>query len=229
MKPRYLQLTPQIGELVWQQSPTDDLLAMQLAYIQLLEHHFGDKLIEFRQGFTRISLRWKEETDHRDFQKILSDLNPVPVVLPEKTWEIPVCYHESLAFDLEAFCKTKGLTLDQLMAIHTGSTYRIHFFGFLPGFFYLNGLPEILHSPRKATPSLSVPAGSVAIGGAQTGIYPCQSPGGWHCIGQTPIPLFDPKSKPPVWAKSGEQIQFRSITLEEFNNWSDANSFFKQP
>lgn len=227
MKPSYLQLTPQIGELVWQQSPSDDLLAMQLAYIQLLKQHFEDKLIECRQGFTRISLMWKEESGHRDFKKILSDLNPEPIALPEKTWDIPVCYHESLAMDLEAFCKTKGLTLDQLMALHTGSTYRIHFFGFLPGFFYLNGLPELLHSPRKSIPSQSVPTGSVAIGGAQTGIYPCESPGGWHCIGRTPISLFDPKSNPPVWAKPGEQIRFISISLEEFENWSESNFFPK--
>lgn len=226
LKPSYLQLTPKMGELDWQYYPSDDLLAVQLGYIKLLQDLFSDQLIEWRQGFTRISVVWKEETGHHQFQKLLSILDPEPVKLPEQTWEIPVCYDESLGSDLVSFCDEKELSSDQLISFHTEPTYRIHFFGFLPGFFYLNGLPEILHSPRKAIPSLSVPTGSVAIGGAQTGIYPCQSPGGWHCIGRTPITLFDPKSSSPVWAKPGDQIKFKPISLKEFENWSDANCFF---
>lgn len=228
LKPSYLRLTPQMGELIWQQSPSDDLLAVQLGYTKLLQDHFSDQLIEWRQGFTRISVVWKEETSHHHFQKLLSNLDPEPVKLPEKIWEIPVCYDESLGFDLMSFCEEKKLTPDQLISLHTGPIYRIHFFGFLPGFFYLYGLPERLHSPRKSILSQSVPAGSVAIGGAQTGIYPCQSPGGWHCIGRTPIALFEPMSNPPVWGKPGEQIKFIPISLEEFENWSDANCFFKK-
>ena len=216
MKPFYLQLTPQIGELVWQQLPSDDLLAMQLAYIQVLQHNFEDKLIECRQGFTRISLVWKEETGHYQFQKLLSNLDPEPVKLPEKTWEIPVCYDESLGFDLMSFCDEKKLTTDQLISLHTGPIYRIHFFGFLPGFFYLHGLPERLHSPRKSIPSQSVPAGSVAIGGAQTGIYPIESPGGWQLIGRTPVKTYDVNRKEPILFKAGDSICFVPITKHEF-------------
>jgi inhibitor of KinA len=91
----------------------------------------------------------------------------------------------------------------------------------LPGFFYLNGLSTRLHTPRKSVPLLTVPPGSVAIGGSQTGIYPMPSPGGWHIIGRSPISFFDTKQPNPVWAKPGEQIQFEPISASQFQNWKE--------
>jgi KipI family sensor histidine kinase inhibitor len=143
-----------------------------------------------------------------------SNINVLP--LPEKVWEIPVCYNQELGKDLNALSKSKSISFEEVINLHTIPIYRIHFFGFLPGFMYLNGLDPALHFPRKSVPDRKIEPGSVAIGGAQTGIYPNESPGGWHVIGKTPTILFDQNENPPVFAKPGEQIKFLSISLEEF-------------
>lgn len=229
MTPAYLEITPLLGELVWEESPSDELLSWQLGYLTQLETQFADQLLEIRQGFTRISLVWKRKEFQKEFKTSLFEHSITPPPLPEKIWELPVCYEGPYSPDLAELAKLKKLTPSQVIQHHSSPIYRIHFFGFLPGFFYLNGLPEILYTPRKAVPSLSVPKGSVAIGGAQTGIYPNESPGGWHLIGRTPISLFDPSFDPPVWAKPGEQIQFKPISTEEFESWSEPLFHFKKP
>jgi inhibitor of KinA len=88
--------------------------------------------------------------------------------------------------------------------------------GFTPGFPYLGGLPEALHTPRRPTPRTRVPAGAVAIGGAQTGIYPFETPGGWHLIGRTPLRLFNPQGRPPSLLQAGDRVRFRRIAPAEF-------------
>lgn len=138
------------------------------------------------------------------------------IPLPNRIWEIPVCYASETGRDLEALAKAKNISQKQLVDLHSQSLYRIHFYGFLPGFMYLNGLNEKLHSARKPVPDRAVPAGSIAIGGAQTGIYPSSSPGGWHLIGQTPISLFDTRQVTPVFASVGDRITFIPISLIEF-------------
>ena len=229
MRPQYVEITPVLGELVWEESPSDELLSWQLGYLAQLESEFADQLLEIRQGFTRISLHWKQQEFQKEFKISLPELSIAPHSLPEKIWEVPVCYEGPFTPDLLKIAELKNLTPSQIIQLHSSPRYRIHFFGFLPGFFYLNGLPKELHTPRKAVPSLSVPKGSVAIGGAQTGIYPNQSPGGWHLIGQTPISLFEPSLDPPVWAKVGEQIKFNPISLKEFEQWSEPLFHFKKP
>ena len=148
-------------------------------------------------------------------ESILSELHLKP--LSTNCWSVPVCYSSATGRDLEALSEAKKMTPSDLILLHTAEEYRIHFFGFLPGFMYLNGLPKELHTPRKKIPDLAVPAGSVAIGGSQTGIYPSESPGGWHLIGRSPISLFDPTSIPPVWAKPGENLKFSPISKREFD------------
>jgi inhibitor of KinA len=88
--------------------------------------------------------------------------------------------------------------------------------GFTPGFPFLSGMPAKLATPRRATPRKEIPAGAVGIGGAQTGIYPLQSPGGWNLIGRTPLRLFDSKQNPPALLRAGDRVRFRRITHEEF-------------
>jgi inhibitor of KinA len=141
--------------------------------------------------------------------------------LSNAIWQVPVCYDPDYGQDLNSLAESKNLSLSELIQLHSEPLYRIHFFGFLPGFFYLNGLPPLLHTPRKSVPLLAVPAGSVAIGGSQTGIYPMQSPGGWHIIGRSPLIFFDSKQPIPVWAKPGEQIEFVPISAAQFQNWNE--------
>jgi len=104
---------------------------------------------------------------------------------------VPICYDAAVAPDLTAVCSALSVSIEQLIQIHTEPKYQVAMLGFLPGFAYLNGNDQRLVLPRKATPELSLPAGSVAIAGLQTGIYSLSSPGGWHVIGRTPLKLLD--------------------------------------
>ncbi len=101
-----------------------------------------------------------------------------------------------------------GLTEKQVVELHASVDYVVWFLGFQPGFPYLGGLPEQLATPRRDEPRLLVPAGSVGIGGAQTGIYPLATPGGWQLIGHTPLPLFDPHRDEPVLLRPGDTVRF---------------------
>jgi KipI family sensor histidine kinase inhibitor len=110
--------------------------------------------------------------------------------------------------DLIAVAAHAGLSEAEVVALHAGAAYRVAFVGFQPGFAYLSGLPEALHMPRRAEPRTRVPPGSVAIGGAQTGVYPAASPGGWQLIGQTDQRLFDPAADEPSWLQPGDVVRF---------------------
>ena len=221
MKPNYQILSPCLGELVWPASPSDELLSYQLAYLNHVQINFKDSLVEVRQGFTRVSLVWKNLNSQQNFIRLLEDILLAPVVLPTKIWLVPVCYDPKYGQDLIQLAEVKNRNPMELIRLHSDPLYRIHFFGFLPGFFYLNGLDPLLYSPRKSVPSSAVAPGSVAIGGSQTGIYPMQSPGGWHIIGRSPLTLFDATQPTPVWAKPGEQIQFVPISSSQFDNWKE--------
>jgi KipI family sensor histidine kinase inhibitor len=129
---------------------------------------------------------------------------------------IPVCYDLSLAPDLPALAEHCGVSIEQVIALHTRPSYRVYFLGFKPGFPYLGGLDARLRMPRKASPRISVPAGSVGIGGEQTGVYPQSGPGGWQIIGRTPARLFDIDREPPCLLQAGDRVTFQAITLEEF-------------
>jgi len=130
--------------------------------------------------------------------------------------EIPVCYEEEFAPDLEEVARRTKLAVSDVVRLHHSAEYRVHCIGFMPGFPFLGGLPRALATPRRATPRKLVPAGSVAIGGAQTGVYPTNSPGGWNVIGRTPIQLFDAERRSPALLKAGDRVCFRAITRAEF-------------
>lgn len=132
------------------------------------------------------------------------------------TWEIPVCYDEEFGVDLISFSKEKKLSIPQIIRLHSEQIYTVFFIGFLPGFLYLGGLNSKLFIDRKTTPNLNVKKGSVAIGGEQTGIYPQDSPGGWHIIGKTPIELFNANVNPPCFIKSGDMLKFKPVDKLEY-------------
>ena len=132
--------------------------------------------------------------------------------------EIPVCYEAEFAFDLDDVAKHSQLSLREVVDLHSGIEYRVGCIGFTPGFPFLAGLPKQLATPRRATPRKEIPAGSVGIGGAQTGIYPLRSPGGWNIIGRTPLRLFDPNQSPPTLLRPGDRVRFRAIGWKEFES-----------
>jgi KipI family sensor histidine kinase inhibitor len=121
---------------------------------------------------------------------------------------IPVRYGGADGPDLLEVSRLTGLTVPEVIAAHSGASYEVRFVGFSPGFPYLSGLPEKLHMPRRETPRKSVPAGSVAIAGAQAGIYPVRSPGGWNVIGRTDLVLFDAAKDPITTLAPGDRVRF---------------------
>ncbi|WP_373974629.1 5-oxoprolinase subunit PxpB [Chitinibacter sp. SCUT-21] len=124
------------------------------------------------------------------------------------TVEIPVVYGGNAGPDLEFVAEQASMSVQQVIEAHCTPLYQVLCIGFLPGFPYLAGLAPVLHTPRRAEPRSQVPAGSVGIGGAQTGIYPCSSPGGWHLIGRTALTLFDANANPPCRLQAGDRVRF---------------------
>lgn len=129
---------------------------------------------------------------------------------------IPVCYEAPYGPDMSAVCAHTGLSQSRVIELHCKPDYLVHMLGFTPGFLYLGGLAPELECPRKEKPALRVAAGSVGIGGAQTGIYPQSTPAGWQIIGRTPLTLFDPQRENPFIAGPLDRIRFVSVNAQEF-------------
>jgi len=136
-----------------------------------------------------------------------------------KTVEIPVVYGDDYGPDLEWVAAYHKITPQEVIRLHTAHTYQVYMIGFTSGFPYLGEVPEALFTPRRETPRTHVPKGSVAIAQKQTGIYPVQTPGGWHIIGWTPVRLFDPQADPPSLLVIGDRVKFHAIAAEEMENW----------
>lgn len=134
-----------------------------------------------------------------------------------RTIEIPVCYGGDLGPDLAAVAALAKISSEEVIKRHSRADYLVYLVGFAPGFAYLGGLPKELATPRRSTPRTQVPAGSLAIGGAQTGIYPLASPGGWNLIGRTSLRMFRPEENPPVLLRTGDHVKFRAIPRAEFD------------
>jgi inhibitor of KinA len=138
-----------------------------------------------------------------------------------KTVEIPVCYGDEFGPDLEEVATIHRLTTNRVIELHCSRTYHAYFLGFAPGFAYLGELSEEIGTPRLANPRRGVPAGSVAIAGKQTGIYPFSTPGGWRLLGRTPLPIFQTNRKPMQLISIGDQVRFRPISRQQFITWSE--------
>lgn len=151
---------------------------------------------------------------------ILRGRNPVRPQEPNaRLIEVPVCYEPEYGLDLEVVSQFSRLSPNEIARRHAAGDYRVRCVGFTPGFPYFEGLPKILATPRRASPRVAVPAGSVAIGGAQTGVYPLPSPGGWNIIGRTPLCLFDAARNPATLFATGDRVRFVPITADEFQRW----------
>ena len=150
--------------------------------------------------------------------------------LPEggRIISIPVCYEDQeFAPDLEKVCAHAKMTKEEVIRLHSASEYLIYMMGFLPGFPYLGGMDERLNTPRLESPRTKIPAGSLAIGGAQTGLYPVESPGGWNIIGRTPLKLFDLSRNPQFLYRAGDKIRFVPISRQKFDSF-DEKSWLKE-
>ncbi|WP_236897907.1 5-oxoprolinase subunit PxpB [Clostridium beijerinckii] len=130
--------------------------------------------------------------------------------------EIPVCYGGEFGQDIEQVAKINNITVDEVIKIHSEGKYLVYMIGFAPGFPYLGGMSEKIAAPRRESPRIAIPAGSVGIAGMQTGVYPIETPGGWQLIGKTPLKLFDLKRNSKSLLKAGDIVKFYPISYEEY-------------
>ena len=180
--------------------------------------------IECVPAYGSLTVYFNEHVSASGVRSLLSDLSAkvsnISLATEGKQISIPVCYDPSLGTDLPWVSSHLNLSLEEIISLHTSVVYRVYMIGFIPGFPYMGTLPEQLEVPRKQTPSMKIPAGSVAIAGKQTGIYPAEVPGGWQVIGRTPLKMFDPTKSPCSFLNAGDIVQFKPITLETFNQYS---------
>lgn len=185
-----------------------------------LQAQSAGRVLGWSAGWTTLLLQY--DVCKTDTRQLRAWLEPIllawqqaaqDVSLPLVQHEIPICYDGE---DLAWVAQICHLTQQQVIELHTQATYWVGAVGFAPGFAYLGGLNAQLALPRRATPRLSVPAGSLAIAEEQTAIYPQSSPGGWHLLGRCPWALFDPHQEQPCLLQLGDRVRFYAITAEEF-------------
>ena len=156
----------------------------------------------------------------RLIEQALSRTEDLPAGAPAII-EIPVCFDELFAPDLADVAGRHQLEWDDVIRRFCDAEFSVRMIGFSPGFPYLSGLPTELATPRRRSPRLKVPRGSVAIGGTQAGIYSQETPGGWNVIGRTPLSLFRAELTRPCLLTAGDQVRFVPISVDEFHRWQD--------
>lgn len=208
---------------------SEDVHYLIKKFIHILESNWFDGLIEIVPSYTNVCIyydvmtihKWKP-LDRSPYEKIVAHLQTLlekeMEISEEKNRliEIPVCYGGKYGPDLAELASLHHLSEEQVIEIHTQKDYLVYMLGFAPGFAFLGGLDERIATPRKETPRLKIPAGSVGIAGKQTGIYPFETPGGWQIIGRTPLKLFLPDQHPPTLLRAGDRVRFIPISEKEF-------------
>lgn len=192
-----------------------ELHARVAAALRVLDSLREPWVVDLVPGYASVMVHYDalQVTPER-VQRWLEDAIPhaVPETSAHRVVELPVWYHPSVAPDLEPLAQEKGLTVEELVHLHSAPEYIVYMLGFRPGFPFLGGLDPRLFSPRLATPRSTIPAGSVGIGGQQTGVYPLKSPGGWRLIGRTPWKLFAPEAEAPFTLGVGDRVRFVPIS-----------------
>ncbi len=193
----------------------DWLLDIVPAYASLALHVDVDRIVPASMAGTTID-HDPLEVASQWVQTMLAVSIDTPTTDAARVIAIPVRYGGEFGPDLDAVAAHAGLTLQDVIARHTTADYSVAMIGFAPGFPYLLGLDPSLAMPRKATPRTHVPAGSIAIGGLQSGIYPREGPGGWQLIGRTDTLLFDPANgSAPTLLRPGDRLRFVAIDAHD--------------
>tara|TARA_R110002126_G_scaffold77796_3_gene193958 strand:- start:21911 stop:22642 length:732 start_codon:yes stop_codon:yes gene_type:complete len=204
----------------WEHRIDEAILNDILVFTKKITLNKKSALVDIIQGYNSLTICYKNEIVN--FEKEVTFFKSMFTSTLKETkqayfqWEIPVCYDLEFGVDLEEISIQKNISVDEIIKRHAAAVYKIYFIGFLPGFLYLGGLNESLFVDRKSNPRLNVAKGAIGIGGKQTGVYPNSSAGGWNIIGKTPINFFDIQQQNPCFAKPGDSIKFKSISLDEF-------------
>lgn len=205
--------------LAWEAVISEEIQNDVLKWDRFIRENFTEQLIETVPAYQSLALYLKPKISVEDLIEQLQKTDVSSEGKIHRTthiFTIPVCYEKEHAPDIQEVATQHQLTVSEVIKLHTQPKYTIQFLGFLPGFPYLSGLIDKLHTPRKTKPSALIPQGSVGIGGKQTGIYTQESPGGWNIIGTCPLQFFNPNVAPPVWFRAGDRIQFEAISKAEF-------------
>jgi KipI family sensor histidine kinase inhibitor len=204
----------------WPDKVDESILLEILQFIEYLKTELNEKEWEYVPAYNSLTLICKDTIlDFDYFKPKIKEWYTKKGKITSTTrylWRLPVCYDLKFGLDLEEISEKLGMSIKEITALHAQSTYTVYGIGFLPGFMYLGGVPEVLEVPRKSAPRPKVPMGSVGLAGKQTGIYPQDSPGGWNIIGKCPVPMFDLKKEKPCFVKVGDKIQFYPISLGEY-------------
>jgi inhibitor of KinA len=191
-----------------------------VAFARVLERALGTAIRDIVIGYCSVTVyfdplgtdpKWLED----EIVTLASDLegdeaSEGPLV------DVPVCYGGELGPDLPDVASHAGCSAEEVIALHAGRDYRVYLVGFVPGFAYMAEVDRRIAAPRRASPRTAVPAGSVAIAGGQTGIYPSITPGGWNVIGRTPVKPYDPDRAEPFLFRPGDRVRFHPIGEDEF-------------
>ena len=219
MSPQVSTYGPHCVLCEWDDEVSHELQSIINQYGAYVEDLFFKEVVETVITYKALAIYLRSHVSVEPFiaklenAEILGD----PMLNKKRIVMVPVCYETEFAPDLERVSAIHNLTPEQVIDIHLQASYQVAFTGFLPGFAYLNGLPSKLHTPRLETPRKRIHAGSVGIGGQQTGIYPQDSPGGWNIIGRCPLRLFDTNSQQICLFQAGDHVRFQRISATVFD------------
>ena len=190
------------------------------AVVELMREQHIEGVVDVIPAFCSLLVNYDPRViRYEKMRKRMESLLRVDIKVGEgkrKIFESPVLYGGEYGPDLESIAEHAGLSEGEVIKIHSSQDYLIYMLGFLPGFCYLGGLDERIHTPRLANPRLKIRAGSVGIGGSQTGIYPLDSPGGWQLMGMTPVKTYDPEREVPILVEAGNYIRFMPVDEAEY-------------
>lgn len=189
------------------------------AWLRLLSKH-DPAIVSVRPALDSLAVEYRGELDAESLCRDLESLESVPETPADlETSEpltIPVCYDPSVGFDLTDVAERAGMTVEEVAELHASARYDVWMIGFMPGFPYMGATPQKLRLPRKERPTPRIPAGSVAIAEEYTGVYPFDSPGGWHVIGRTPARVTAYSAARPWLFEYGMKVRFTPITIEDY-------------
>jgi len=208
-----------IVSLAGEVSDSGKLLERALSSAEAIENAKLPGVLDVTSSYESVAVFFnltQIEPDIEDKVRALIAWAGVRIPKKKRKIEIPICYDQEFALDIDRVASQTSLTADAIVALHSSAEYTVACVGFMPGFPFLAGLPQQLRVPRLESPRTKVPAGSVAIANAQAGVYPLESPGGWNVLGRTPLRLFQVTQSPPTFLRPGDRVRFRKITRDEF-------------